>query len=240
MRTAISNALTKTMRKELVYNALRDSHYVASLPAYAEGSYYFPDECVAEVQRIPPSLQADVIWCALEDAHNNWRSQLATMELLLAEESSVCLNVFTRLELAGPVVYNIWAGHFYRLFSRAGFRFEHKLDMSEYGAQMARMEELEFGRPVLLDSIFVINRRRFIQGQEIADYGDLLGYVSEMQNDVFGVVRGPLTRKCPSAGSTALRIARAMYNDDSAKSMQFRVARQIAAANGDDVSPLSW
>ena len=238
MRTAIPSVLYGTMKKEIVYDALRETHYISNLPAYVEDSYWFPKECTLEVQKIPLALQADIIWCALEDAHNNWRSQLETKELLLTEECSVCLNAFTRLELAGPVVYNIWAGHFYRLFNRVGFMFEHKLDVSEYEAQMTQMEELDFGRPPLLDSIFVINRRRFIQGQRIADYGDLLGYVSEMQNDVFNVVRGPV--KCPSAGNTALRIARAMYNDDGAKSMQFRVARQIAAANGNDKPPLSW
>lgn len=239
MMAAIPEVYYRTMGEELIYNALRDSHYISSLPAYVEGSYWFPEECVEEVRRIPLSLQADIIWCVLEEAHERCRSQHVVMESLLTEECFTCLNVFAPLPLAGPKVYNVGAKHFRRLFGRAGFALDEKLDTSEFGQQMTQMEELEFGQPPLLDSVFVINRRRFVQEKGIVDYGDLLGYVSEIQNDVFGVVRGPLAKKCSPVKNTALKIAHALYDDENARSFQFRVARQIVAANG-NMPPLSW
>lgn len=234
MGNAVPEVLLTTMRKEYIYNALKKSGYVHGLPPYTEIGNWDPADCANEVAAIPISLQGDIAWCVIEEAHNHWRSQGAVLQHFFDEDCFNYLNVFARLELAGPKVYNIWAYSFQKLFSKAGFTFGSAFDMNGYDAQMSKMEELNFGHSLLLSNAFVANRRRFVEESKIVGKGDLYRYVSETSNDVLGIVYSE-----PHIGSKRIinQICRQLYYEDT--SLPFCLTRQIILANGGD-APIDW
>lgn len=235
MGNGAPGVLLATMRKEYVYNALRDSGYIKELPPYEEIENWEPKDHASEIATMPISLQGDIVWCAIEDAHNRWRKQEDVLGHFFSEECFNYLNVFTRLELAGPKVYNIWAYNFRRLFSQVGFSFNSTFEINGYEAQMSKMEEIFFGHSLLLSNAFVVNRRRFVEDSKIAGKGDLYNYVSEMGNDVLGIVY----QKNPHMGLDRVirQICRELYHDDT--SLPFCLTRQIILANG-GTAPIDW
>ena len=159
-KTVIPAKLWKTMEGKYVTDALEN--YTA----------------VLQNQSSLP-LVADGIWCALEEAHNTWRTRPGFAELIGSEEYANSLNAAARLELAGPVVYNIWAKKAQDCLEELGLPLNETVMTTGFEKQMIEMEELDFDQPPLMNNIFVINRRRFVDGTRISGKGALFEYMME-------------------------------------------------------------
>ena len=164
------------------------SFWQTRLPPYTKIESWNPENCAKEIAAMSTSIQGDLAWWVIESAHDHWRRQDEVTRHFFDEECYNYLNVFARLELAGPRVYNVWAYSFQKVFGRAGFAFDSTFDVDSYSSQMNKMEELNFGHSLLLSNAFVVNRRRFVEDSKIVGKGDLYRYVSEIGNDVLGIV----------------------------------------------------
>ena len=160
-----------------------------------------------------PSLKlvADMIWCAINDAHNTVRNRQDFTEMILTEECANSLNIAAVLELAGPVTYNYYAKRFQEWVAQDDdleILFDSTFETTGFENQMMWMEEVDFSQPALMNNIFVVNRRRFVDDTKISGKGELFEYMLAQY------VR---------------------TNID----LIFRLTRQIILANG-GTSPIDW
>lgn len=254
------NFLRTTMKEELLYNAtkriLRERHGI-EIPAYVEGSYFFDETCCAQIKALPLEAQGNAMFDAIAEAHDQWRTSLSVAEAILHWDNYERLNIFARIELAGPEIYILWAQMFFKMFAFAGFAFEQAYQEVGYTKQLAWIAEkqrrIDSG---LLDSAFVIRRRRFVEqtiadGQDFADKGDILKYVMSEKNDVLALYA--LIQRCPAAMSVAKRIKEALYEGyrnlalaycprpemGETTNITFPLTREIIDAGG-GVAPIEW
>ena len=223
MKAILPKALTSTMNQEIIYNAFLDLGFnVAGLE---------------EIEQLELPQKIDLAWFTIEKAHNSWREQTSTLEKVLDEDFSRCLNAFTRLELAGPAVFNVWADHFQNLFGQ-GFPLNSAFCTDGYEHQMTKMEELNFEHSPFLSNIFVVERRDFAEKAKLAGIGDLYRYVSNIEEDVLGVIYST-DREATLKGQIVIqKISHEMYYEPRG-SLPFRLARQIVLAGGGE-PPISW
>ena len=159
-RAVIPTRLWTSMRKEYLFEAFK---------CY--------ETAITDQQSI--LLVADGIWCTLEEAHNAWRKQDGFKEMINSEECANSLNAAARLELAGPAVFNAWAKRFLGWFNDLDLPLDKTFETTGFERQMIQMEELDFGQPPLMNNIFVVNRRRFVEESMLSGKGALLEYMLE-------------------------------------------------------------
>ena len=236
MAKKIPEDIARTMDKAILYNGFRNTPIMAGT-SICHGGFYHPTmDCLSEISGMRLFQQTALAWSAIENAHDFWRMRAETMDMFLNEDYANYLNVFARLELAGPAVFNVWAKHFREMFEE-GFPFDLYFDKDGYNSQLEEMETFTPEHSPFLCNIFVVKRRKYAENEKIADKGDLYRHVSDMKNDVLGVVRG-VGHLGTSDKVVANEISRRMYYDPRG-SLSFRLARQIILANG-GVAPINW
>lgn len=240
-KTQFPASLLETMSIEYAYEAFRKNKYIIGLPEFTKGLQAYSDSCREEARRIPLPVWKDMIWCSIEDGHNEWRSQLEVLKQVLSEECWNCQNAFLPLEMAGPPVWNVWAEKLrLKLLVPLGVPMSQAVDVNGFEAQMEQMEVFNFDSSPFLNGIFVENRYRFVEGKQIAGAEGLLRYVSTPGNDVLGVLRVGRESQDPWVKACARKLADQLYESNGAASLQFRFARASMLANGREQSPLVW
>lgn len=238
----IPRVLIDTMNEKIVYDALGKVEKIDDYPTYVRGGRCrYPEEVVQQIRRYPASVQEDIVEEALMEAHNYWRSKPQVIKLIGNEDCSNCLNAFTRLELAGPEVFLIWARTFERLFGSIGFDFDqvqssyHEPNREEFQSQLAWVGDVDCLIPVVFKDIFVRARRRFVENTGLVGKRDLYEYVMLPEHDVLGVCELMRNgeRSAPAVHAHAL-----LYNDWEGN-VAFRLTRQIILANGGG-APIDW
>ena len=175
----------------------------------------------------------DTLWKAICSAHDLWRSQVGTLESAKKDEYSIVLNAFVRIELAGPLVFDIWADQF--MCVMGFYTLVDNLARTELHKSLpiiGKEDSPEAKREKYLHQLFIEKRRSFIERNQIAGKGDLYRYVSSAGNQMFG----ERTKLCPAAARLAIELSTAVHTDTS---LSFRLARQIIVANGGG-SPIDW
>ena len=130
MKRFVPKCVKETMDEEIVHNALKGTSKALRgyFPEYSLNGWNnyteYPEEFVRLISGVPDSIQEDLIEEALIAAHDYWRSQPEVIGLIESEACGNCLNIFARLELAGPEIFLLWAQIFERLFGAAGFNFQ--------------------------------------------------------------------------------------------------------------------
>lgn len=244
MPANIPQSLQKTMDERYLYEAMQKGGYILNLPKYDEESFYFSEKCVHEVAHMPLSLQSDIIWTVIADAHNEWRSQPEIIKMILDEDCSNCLNVFLESELAGPEIFEIWANKFINRFNLAGFDFGQTLEINGYDNQKSWMHDICFMLPEVMREIFLVNRRRFVEVEDpdaagrapIVGKRDLYEYLTNTRHDVLGVCSWREDGQEISIIKGTIR--RALYQDSN-MGLDFRLTRQTILANGGG-APIEW
>lgn len=233
----IPRVLRDTIKEKYIYEALRNSGFLTTkLAEYIDGIRCETASITKELDYLPAKVRADIAWVgALEAAHNTWRSQTAVRELMLDEACANCLFAFTRLELAGPRMFNIWAGYFFKLFSSVWPDLDSPFELEGYSQQMNQMEEINFSHSQFLSNTFIVNRRRFAEEASIAGKGDLYRFISNSHNDILGTVCD--TTNDVEARKIISKINGKMYRDENG--FAYRLTRQIIQENG-GVAPVEW
>ena len=148
-----------------------------------------------ELQRDLLVEKVDAVWAIISDAHENWRMQPDTKQLLRhSEECANWLNAGACLELAGGAVWNVWVARFLRRFPSLDLPFDQTLDITGFSDQMDWMEEISFSHSPLMSSIFVTKRRKFVEDKMLSGKGSLFRYMldqheSEDQNFLYRQTR---------------------------------------------------
>lgn len=121
---------------------------------------------------------ADVIWDIINDAHEGWRKQDEIKRLIRgSEECANWLNAEARLALAGGPIWNVWVARFFEYYQSLDLPLNQTLDVTGFGSQMDWMEEISFSQSPLMNSIFVINRRKFVEDKMLSGKGSLFRYM---------------------------------------------------------------
>lgn len=124
------------------------------------------------------ALIADGIWCVIEEAHNEWREQEEIKRILHhSEECANWLNAGVRLELTGGAIWGVWAARFQKCFRSLNLPLNQTLDVAGFNSQMNWMEGISFSQPPLMNNIFLINRRRFVEDAMLSGKGSLFRYM---------------------------------------------------------------
>ncbi len=193
-----------------IYDAFGSYLHLPKFPAYVEGSFYYPDECVVALKEVPLGLIADALWCAMEDGHERWLDKSAVRALMYTEECANCLNVFAKdFAMVGAEFYNIQAKRAQRMFLPLGISFYQSLNTTGFEHIMTQLEDHDFSQTPLMNSIFAVNRRAFAENAKIAGKGDLFRYLL------------------------------ARYGGIEDENYLFRQAGQIIRANG-GLAPVEW
>lgn len=244
MRNSLPECVVETMDERVVYEALKDVMELDCFPDYLHRSVRdYRETTFAEfIGCLPDDIQECYVEKALMAAHDYWRSQPEVLKLIGSDDCCNCLNIFARLELAGPWIFLAWARLFKLLFETAGFRFNgtysgwsHPTKM-EFGGQLSWMDDVDCLMMPMFKDIFVRMRRHFVEETGLVGKRDLYEYVTSVNNDVLGL-------KLPSDGSPRQASQRGYVHNllyyDWEENIAFRLTRQIILANG-GTSPIDW
>ena len=242
MRDVLPRVIVEAMAEKYAYEALRREGTIRGLPVYVEGSYYLPEACVEQFERLSQEELDALIGQTVSTAQYLFRTSPAALKLILDDRVQGHLNAFVRMELAGLEVYLVHARHLMRWLQVAGVAYDHGCcSDASFKTQLDWLHSVDGAFPTSMAMAFFSMRRDFVVSRKLVGKCDLYEYVRLPENAIFAfdqVADGENS----SLALERRNIHRAMYGSVS-ENMVFDVTRDIIRSNSAShslASPVDW